>query len=164
MDVTGSYIFSATPEQVWQAICDPAALKACIPQCEEMVRLDETHWQGFAKVKVGPFKLRFQGDITLSDLNPPHSYVMTLLAQSRIGSAHGQSAVSLQALPATAQGKPQTQLYYNASAHIGIKLLDNALQHASQLARELADTFFGRLATYIEQEAQTNAVAERNPS
>jgi carbon monoxide dehydrogenase subunit G len=129
MDVTGTYIFSATPEQVWQAICDPAALKACIPQCEEMVRLDETHWQGFAKVKVGPFKLRFQGDITLSDLNPPHSYVMSLLAKSRIGSAHGQSAVSLQALAVAVGEPPQTQLYYTASTHIGIKVLDNAIRY-----------------------------------
>lgn len=149
MDVSGQQLFKASPYAVWQGICDPEALKACIPQCDSIVRLSDTKWHGTAKVKVGPFKILFSGDITLSEVNPPQSYVMTLVTHSKIGSAHGTAHVQI---APTAEG--QTRLTYTATAHIGIKMLDKAMSLAAQLAQDLADTFFTRLAAYIESQAQ----------
>lgn len=150
MRITGAYPFTASPEQVWRLIRDPAALKASIPQCESMTQLDETHWQGSARVKIGPVSTLFKGDITLSNLVPPHSYTIGIKATSWLGQSSGSADVSLQ------ESESGTILHYTAEVLIGIKALDKAMDMASGLARTLADKFFARLAEGLNKGTQQN--------
>lgn len=144
MEVAGQYRFATAPEQLWQAICDPQVLKACIPQCDFIERMDETHWKGTASVKISFMKVSFDGLVTLSDLNPPHSYTIQIDSSSWVGKARGTARVQL-----VPEGDG-TALSYLAEVHIGIKLLDKAMNLAEGLAKELADKFFARLAEQIK--------------
>ena len=146
MKCTGQFLFDASPDSVWAAIYNPAMLKACIPQCESITPLTPTTWQGVAKVKIGFLPIRFTGDITLSELNPPHSYIIAMVAHGFVGTADGVAHVRLE--PA-AEG---TVLHYEAEVKIGIKMLNKALNLASGLAEELATHFFERLNTLIQQQ------------
>lgn len=149
MDIEGRYCFAASPQQMWDVICDPAILKQSIPQCETIERISETQWRGTARVKVGPLSTLFSGLITLSNLNPPDSYTITIEADSWMGHSRGTADVTLTATP---QG---TELFYKAHAEIGIKALDKAMGLASGLAHSLADKFFLRLTEAVE--AQNSA-------
>ncbi len=145
MKITGQHPFKAPPAIVWEAICDPDILKACIPQCEKVTRESDTRWVGEARVRIGPVKVLFTGIIVLSDVLPPESYTITIEASGWVGKAHGLSHVRL--LPA-ADG---TALHYDAEAHIGIALLDKAMNLASRVASELAESFFTKLAAEVEK-------------
>jgi len=152
MNLTGRYPFAAPPELVWETICDPAALKACIPQCHDIQQTSPTQWVGQAKVKVGPLGANFEGHITLSNMNPPHSYTLAITAKSWIGTSQGQADVLL------TPENGGTTLSYTAKVSVGIKLLDKAMDKADGLARHLSDIFFARLAEVVaERQKQRNA-------
>ncbi len=143
MQLTSTYTFTAPPEAVWAAIYDPATLKACIPQCEKIERVRADYWLGRAVVGIGPIKVGFDGEITLSDVMPPESYVISIIARSWLGKAQGSAKVRL-----TPQ-ETGTLLHYDAEVQIGIKLLNKAMDLAQGVAKELADKFFARLALEI---------------
>lgn len=145
MKITGQHPFKAPPAAVWAAICDPDTLKACIPQCEKITRESDTRWVGEARVRIGPIKVLFTGIIVLSDVLPPERYTIAIEASGWVGKAHGQSHVRL--IP-DADG---TTLHYDAEAHIGIALLDKAMNLASHVASELAESFFTKLAAEVEK-------------
>ncbi len=152
MKISGSYPFSVPPAQVWAAIYDPATLKACIPQCDVIERVRPDYWLGRAVVKIGPFKTSFEGEITLSEVTPPTSYSIAIIAKSWLGTAQGQAKVWLEAVDTG------THLHYEADVHIGIKLLDKAINLAQGMAKELADAFFGRLAEAISKNSSRDQV------
>lgn len=153
MEISGNHFFAATPEEVWQIICDPVVLKQSIPQCETMERLNETQWQGTARLKIGPFSTLFSGLITLSNLNPPHSYTISIEARSWLGNSTGSADVRLE------NSDNGTRLHYDARAVIGISLLDKAAGMASGMAQSIAEKFFNRLADIIAQQRQKDTLA-----
>ena len=53
MDFSGRYEIPAPPQEVWDAITNPDILKACIPGCEAVTKLDATHFEAVARLKIG---------------------------------------------------------------------------------------------------------------
>ena len=139
MQITGQHDFTASPDEVWAAICDPSILKSCIAQCEEIRQLSATEWHGSAKVKIGPLGVPFKGIILLSNVVPATSYTINITATSWVGTSHGSADVSI------APGDKGTTLAYTANVAIGIKMLDKAMGLASDVANRLAISFFNRL-------------------
>src|SRR3546814_13438662 len=64
---------------------DLEVLKAAIPGCETIERLSDTEMTATVVTKVGPVKARFQGAVTLSELDPPNGY--TISGEGKGGSA-----------------------------------------------------------------------------
>ena len=62
MDMTGERRIAAPRQTVWQALNDPAVLKASIPGCESLEKLSDTDMKATAAVKLGPISARFSGD------------------------------------------------------------------------------------------------------
>src|SRR3546814_13822699 len=56
---------------------DLEVLKAAIPGCETIERLSDTEMTATVVTKVGPVKARFQGAVTLSELDPPNGYTIS---------------------------------------------------------------------------------------
>lgn len=144
MKISGQHLFKAPAEAVWQAIYDPETIKSCIPQCETITRESDTNWVGTARVRIGPLKVLFTGHITLSDVVPPESYTIGIEASGWVGKAHGTSQVKL------VPGDTGTMLHYDAEAHVGISMLDKAMNLANRVANELAESFFTKLAAEVE--------------
>lgn len=79
-----------------------------------MERLSPTDYAGHVAVKLGPITAAFDGRITLSELDPPTSYRITVEAHGAIaGSAAGTAKVRLVDQPGGAL------LHYEASTEIG---------------------------------------------
>ena len=77
MELKGEYRIPAPRERVWAMLNDPAVLKDCIPGCES---LEGSPAEGFAArvtTKVGPVKATFNGEVKLSNVNPPESYTIS---------------------------------------------------------------------------------------
>src|SRR3546814_8309948 len=77
MEMTGSERIAAPRDRVYRSLNDPEVLKSAIPGCETIVRLSDTEMTATVVTKVGPVKARFQGAVTLSELDPPNGYTIS---------------------------------------------------------------------------------------
>jgi len=68
VEISGEQLIVAPRERVWEALNDPAVLKACILGCEELDKLSETEMKSTVLAKFGPVKAKFKADITIEDI------------------------------------------------------------------------------------------------
>ena len=127
----------APREAVFAALNDPDILRRSIPGCEELEKVSDTVFTARVRAKVGPVRARFKGEVTLSDLNPPHYY--TLSGQGKGGAAgfaRGEAAIEL------SEDGDATILKYDVSARVGGKLAQLGGRLIDNAARSLAGEFF----------------------
>ena len=76
MELIGEVAMNAPRERVWAALNDAAVLQACIPGCEQVS--DESPDVRLVRVmvKMGPVRARFNGRITMSEVDAPQRCVM----------------------------------------------------------------------------------------
>lgn len=96
MDMQGTRQLGVTQEQAWEALNDPQTLKGCLPGCDKFESTGENQYAVTMAVKVGPVSAKFNGKVTLSDIQPPASYKLAFEGQGGVaGFGKGASAVSL---------------------------------------------------------------------
>lgn len=145
MDMTGQQRIPASREVVWKALNDPAVLQACIPGCQELVKSSDTEMAATALIKVGPVTAKFQGAVTLSDLDPPNGYRIAGEGQGGVaGFAKGSAVVRLE------QDGDNTILHYDVSAQVGGKLSQLGGRLIDATAKQMSGLFFKRFAEEIE--------------
>lgn len=144
MDMTGEQRIAARREVVWQALNDPQILRACIPGCQELVKTSDTEMTAVAVIKVGPISARFQGAVTLSELDPPNGYRITGEGSGGMaGNAGGGAVVQL------VEAGDDTILKYEVSAQVGGKLAQIGGRMIDSTAKSLSAAFFKSFAAEI---------------
>jgi hypothetical protein len=89
-------------------------------------------------VKLGPIKAKFNGEVELQNLNPPHSYTIAGEGKGGIaGFAKGGADVSL-----AEDGPDATILTYNAKADVGGKIAQLGSRLIQSSSKKLAGEFF----------------------
>jgi hypothetical protein len=152
MEMTGQQRIPAPRETVWKALNDPNVLEACIPGCQGLVKTSDTQMTATAVIKVGPVTAKFQGAVTLSDLDPPNGYRITGEGQGGVaGFARGGAIVRLEA------DGDGTILHYDVSADVGGKLSQLGGRLIDATAKKLSGAFFKRFAEEIEAQYGENS-------
>lgn len=113
MKIEGQHLFAASPELVWSAVTDPNVLAKVLPGCEDFHAIGENEFEGKLKIKVGPVQGEFQGNVLLSDLQPPHSYRLKIKGKGAPGFVEGDGALEL------VEQEGGTLLKYAVDAKIG---------------------------------------------
>jgi carbon monoxide dehydrogenase subunit G len=145
MEITGSYFLPCSPETAWKAMNDPDVLKACLKGCEALERTGETEFTGRVAAKIGPVSARFTGTMRQTEIDAPNYCRMQFDGQGGIaGFAKGGAHVTLTA----AQGG--TQLDYVVDTQIGGKLAQMGARLVEGTAKSMADDFFGKFASAVE--------------
>ncbi len=157
MDMTGQQRIPASREIVWKALNDPAVLQACIPGCQELIKTSDTQMTATALIKVGPVTAKFQGAVTLSDLDPPNGYRIAGEGQGGVaGFAKGSAVVRLE------QDGDETILHYEVSAQVGGKLSQLGGRLIDATAKQMSGLFFKRFAEEIEAQYGDGAQAQQS--
>jgi hypothetical protein len=86
------YPVAATLEQAWAVLSDIHATAACMPGAQITEQLDDTHYKGTVKSKVGPAVMSFNGDIELQGIDA-EAKQLKMLGK---GSDKGGSSASMQ--------------------------------------------------------------------
>lgn len=144
MDMNGERLIAAPRNVVWAALNDPETLKACIPGCESIEKLSDTDLQAVVAVKVGPISARFNGKVTLSDIDAPKSYKITGEGQGG-GAGFGKGSADVH-LTETEGG---TTLTYQVNAQVGGKMAQVGSRLIDSVAKSLAETFFTRFSERV---------------
>jgi carbon monoxide dehydrogenase subunit G len=140
MDMSGEERIAAPREAVWAALNDSEALKACIPGCQALTMKSPTELEATVKVKIGPVSATFNGEVTLSELNPPESYTISGEGKGGIaGFAKGGADVTL------AEDGSDTILTYVVKAQVGGKLAQLGSRLIDSTSKKLAAQFFAAL-------------------
>ncbi len=138
MDMVGEVRLEASRSVVWDALNDPEILKKSIPGCEELQKLSDTSYTAVVVSKVGPIKARFLGNVTLSEINAPSSYILIGEGQGGMaGFAKAEIRVDLEELD-----QSLTLLRYTVKANVGGKLAQLGSRLIDATARKNADDFF----------------------
>jgi uncharacterized protein len=139
MELTGEQLIPLPQAEVWRGLIDPGVLKASIPGCESIEKLNDTDYKVVITAAIGPVKAKFTGKLVLSDINPPNSYS---LAFDGSGGAAGFSKGSAQ-VALTPEGR-STRLRYTTKASVGGKLAQVGSRLIDGVAAKLAEDFFAR--------------------
>jgi len=144
MELNGEVVMNAPRERVWAALNNAAVLQACIPGCEEVVDESSTVRHARVMVKVGPVRARFNGRVTLSEVDAPQRCVMGFEGSGgAAGMASGRSQVHLH------EDGDGTRLTYTVKASVGGKLGQIGGRMMDASAKQLADQFFEALRTQL---------------
>lgn len=144
MDMSGERLIAAPRETVWAALNDPEVLKACIPGCESIDKTSDTELKAVVAAKIGPISARFNGAVTLSELDPPNSYLISGEGQGGVaGFGKGNARVHL------ADEAGATRLNYTVNAQIGGKMAQLGARLIDSVAKSYAETFFTRFSERV---------------
>ena len=139
MDMQGSRQLAITQQQAWEALNDPAVLKACIPGCDKVEPIGENQYAIGMALKIGPVSAKFAGKIVLSEIVPPTSYTINFEGQGgAAGFGKGNSAVLLKPNDAGCE------LSYTVHASVGGKIAQLGQRLIDGVAKSMAEDFFKR--------------------
>jgi hypothetical protein len=135
--MSGEQLIPASQQDTWKALNDPEVLKACVPGCESITRVNDNEYQVQMTAKVGPVSAKFRGRLSLSDIKPPQSYSLAFEGQGGpAGFAKGGAQVKL-----VPDGN-KTRLIYDVKANVGGKLAQIGSRLVDAAAKKVADEFF----------------------
>ena len=137
MKVTGEATLHSDIATVYAALIDPAVLVRTIPGCQRLAQVGPDAYTATVLAGVAAIKGTFDGDVRLTDQNPPHSFT---LHASGAGAPGTVAAVARVALAPGEDGT--TRLSYDADATIGGVIGGVGQRMISGVARRTADDFF----------------------
>ena len=145
---------------VWAALNDPAVLKDCLPGCESLEPDGEHAWRVVMAARVGPVSARFNGRMSMADIQEPETYTLQFDGQGgAAGFARGDARVTLKPLAGD-----QTEMSYVAKATVGGKLAQIGSRLVDGAAAKMADDFFARFVTRAAGPAASTAAADVVPA
>lgn len=149
MQLTGEVAIAAARARVWTALNDPEVLARCIEGVETLTRVTDEkgeRFEGKMNAKVGPVRATFTGQVTLTNVVEPESYVLVGEGKGGVaGFAKGEAAVRL---AETAPG--QTLLSYDVTSSVGGKLAQLGARLIEGTAKGYAESFFAKLKAEVE--------------
>lgn len=155
MEMTGQQRISAPPPRVWDMLNDPEILKRCIPGCQTLTKESDEKLRATLEIKIGPIGVRLNGTVTLSDIDPPKGYSMTVEGQGgTVGNVKGAIKVRL-----AADNTGGTLLSYEVAAQVGGRLAQLGGPIIDSTAKQLAGKFFQQLDAVLGKPAEVPAAA-----
>ena len=151
MDLKQSQDIPLPVEAVWAALNDAEILAKAIPGCQELNKLSDTELNAKVKLKIGPVSATFTGEVTLSELNPPRSYVISGSGKGGVaGGATGSARVELEPI----ENGTATRLSYEVNAAVTGKIAQLGSRLIESTAKKLATKFFTDFITILTPEAE----------
>ena len=137
--------------QVWSALNDGQILAQAIPGCQDLTKISDTELTAKVKLKVGPVSATFVGEVTLSELNPPHSYVISGSGTGGVaGGATGSARVDLEEI----ENGNSTRLTYDVDAAVTGKIAQLGSRLIESTAKKLATKFFTDFIAILSPESE----------
>jgi uncharacterized protein len=136
VDITGSYLFDATPDRVWTLMMDPSAIASCIPGCEVLEPDGPDRYRARMTIGLAAITGTYEGIVLITEQSAPLSYRLGVEGQGKPGFVKGNVAITLRVEGAGTRvdlaGTVQTG---GAIARLGQRLIGAA-------AKMMQDRFF----------------------
>ena len=155
MKITGEHTIPAPQQAVWEALNTPEVLRQSIPGCKSLTQVNGTAYLATVETKIGPMKAVFNGNVEISELDPPRGYTLSGSGSAgSLGGAKGKARVTL------APEGQSTKLSYEVDAEVTGKFAQLGSRLIQGTADLLAGEFFQR---FREAVAGPSGPAARRP-
>ena len=156
----GSYSFLAPQDVVWAALREPNVLSRVLPGCERLETVGENEYDGEINIRVGPVQGKFQGKVTLSNIDEPNGYHIDMQGQGQPGFVQGSGDLRL------ASDGTATTLTYTGEAQVsgriagvGQRLMDSSARSIVRQGLESLDNLIQIRLKGPETPASADVVA-----
>lgn len=139
LDIGGEEKFEVFAETVWSALNDPEVLKHCIPGCRDLVPTGEDHFKLILDLKVASVGGSFEGEIALTNKQPPTRCQITVSGSGSLGYGNGEATFAL-----NTQDNGVTMIY-NGEGEIGGLVAGVGQRILKGVAKHLIKQFFTAL-------------------
>ena len=137
MKISGTAVLKAPVDQVWAAFNDPAVLARTLPGCQELREVGPDAYKMTVTAGVASIKGTYEGDVALTEQNPPGSFVLKAAGVGAPGTVSADVKVSL--LESATGG---TDLTYDADAVVGGVIGGVGQRMLTGVAKKMAGQFF----------------------
>jgi carbon monoxide dehydrogenase subunit G len=156
----------ASAEVIWKALEDIEAVASCMPGASITERLDDRHYKGTVKLKVGPAMLTFRGEIEVKDQDAS-ARALRLVAKGTDTSGTSAASLDLTARIEAVDGDRSNLVGHSEAsvsgkaATFGGRLMDAV---ADQILKQFAANFAARVeAQKVSSAASPVSESHENP-
>lgn len=149
LDIGGSEIIQAPVEALWVALNDPVVLTRCVPGCKSMTETAPDAYKVDMQLRVAAVGGSFEGEIALSDKEPPKSCSIKVSGAGTLGHGNGSARFEL-----TEEGPNATKLTYQGVGEIGGLVAGVGQRILGSVSKHLIGKFFTSLRKEFEASAQ----------
>lgn len=153
LDIGGTETIPGSAEAIWDALNDPAVLTRCVPGCKVMTEIAPDSYRVEMQLKVAAVGGTFEGEIALSDKQPPKTCNIKISGAGTLG--HGNGAAQFTIEP---DGEHNARLIYKGTGEIGGLVAGVGQRILSSVSKHLIARFFTALRK--EFEAPISGAAE----
>lgn len=144
MLIENDFTLDAPPEAVFDLMLDVQRVAPCLPGTEVLGRRDDGGYDGQMSVKLGPMRMRYQGTVTITDVDPVRR-TATMLAKGTEargqGSAQGTLRMTVTAVPDGGSA---------VSVATDIQLTGRVAQMGQGIMRDVSTRMVGDMAQNME--------------
>lgn len=113
MKVQGSQSVPGDTARVFDLLLDPVVLAACMPGCQELVRVEDGVYRMKMKVAVAALTGDFACTVRIEDAVKPESFVMKIDGSGKLGHLKGEGRVNV------ADAGDSTNVSYEGDVQVG---------------------------------------------
>lgn len=148
LDIGGNESIPASAGALWTALNDPKVLTRCMPGCKSMTEIGPDAYKVDMELKVAAVGGSFEGEISLSDKEPPRTCSITVSGAGTLG--HGNGTARFEIAP---DGENGSRLIYKGSGVIGGLVAGVGQRILGSVSKHLIGRFFVALRKEFEQPA-----------
>jgi uncharacterized protein len=145
MRLSGSRVFRAQPEALWEFLLTPERLRLCLPGCERFEAHGPDTFEATMRLGIGFLKGTYSGTIGVSERQYPDSLVLTVQGGGALGSLNAGGRLTFRPLDPGG-----TALRYDGEASVGgrIALVGETVIRGT--AERLIGLFLDCMASHVE--------------
>ena len=154
LDIGGAEKIEAPVEALWKALNDPIVLTRCIPGCKTMTEIAPDAYKVEMQLRVAAVGGSFEGEIALSDKDPPKACSIKVSGAGTLGHGNGSARFEI-----ASDGPDASTLTYQGVGEIGGLVAGVGQRILSSVSKHLVGRFF--VALRKEFEAADNAASDK---
>jgi uncharacterized protein len=148
LDINGSEVLATPVETLWRSLNDPAVLTRCIPGCRGMTQIGEDAYKVDLQLRVAAVGGTFEGEISLSDKEPPHTCRILVSGAGSLGHGNGQARFEI-----APEADGQSRLTYQGTGEIGGLVAGVGQRVLGSVSKHLIARFFKALRNEFEMQS-----------
>ncbi len=157
MKISGSYTFNAPQDEVWALLMDPDAIAKAIPGVDHFEPVGDHVYEAQLKLGLGAVSGQYSGRVSLSEIEAPSHYKMTVGGKGQRGFVNASGSVDLVGQDA------QTLLNYTGDAAIGGQLAGVSQRLVEGAAKTMINQGFKSLEAQLTERRAAAAAAAAPP-
>jgi len=147
MIVKGNHEFAVSIQKLWSYLMDPVVLAKITPGISELEPQGENKFKSISKIKIGPVKSSFTGNMEVVNKQEPTSFTIQMEQLSKIGNAHVKVDMQL-----SEKGDNTTLLAFDGKADLSGVIARTGQRVLSGVANAITKEVFAALEAHIAEE------------